>query len=75
VRSAVKDRVHAILAKHGIAREHSDLFGSGGREFLAALELRAAPRRRLDSLIALIEDFGREIEHTTREINERAQGR
>jgi hypothetical protein len=37
--------------------------------------LRAAPRRRLDSLIALIEDFGREIEHPTREINERAQGR
>ena len=51
MRSAVKNRVHAILAKHGIANEHSDLFGKGGREFLAALELRDAPRRRLDSLI------------------------
>jgi transposase len=73
MRSAVKNRVHAILAKHGIAREHSDLFGKGGRQFLAALELRDAPRRRLDSLIALIEDFDREIEQTTREIDQCAQ--
>ena len=49
--SALKNRVHAILAKHGITRQHSDLFGKGGREFLAELQLRDAPRRRLDSLI------------------------
>lgn len=73
MRSAVKNRVHAILAKHGIAREHSDLFGKGGREFLAGLQLRDAPRRRLDSLMALICDFDREIEQTTREIDERAK--
>ena len=34
MRSAVKNRVHAILAKHGIANEYSDLFGKGGRQFL-----------------------------------------
>src|SRR4051794_1579327 len=73
MRSALKNRVHAILAKHGITREHSDLFGKGGREFLAGLELREAPRRRLDSLIALINDFDREIADTTREIDQRAQ--
>jgi len=73
MRSAVKNRVHAILAKHGIAREHSDLFGNGGREFLAKLQLRDAPRRRLDSLIALICDFDREIEQTTQEIEQRAR--
>ena len=72
MRSAVKNRVHAILAKHGIIHQHCDLFGKGGREFLAALELRAAPRRRLDSLIALICDFDREIADTTREIEQRA---
>jgi transposase len=72
MRSAVKNRVHAILAKHGIIHQHSDLFGKGGREFLAALELRDAPRRRLDSLIALICDFDREITDTTREIEQRA---
>jgi transposase len=73
MRSALKNRVHAMLAKHGITREHSDLFGKGGREFLTALELREAPRRRLDSLIALINDFDREITDTTREIEQRAQ--
>ena len=31
MRSAVKNRVHAILAKHGIIHQHSDLFGKGGR--------------------------------------------
>jgi transposase len=73
MRSAVKNRVHAILAKHGIANEHSDLFGKGGREFLAGLELRDAPRRRLDSLISLICDFDREIQTTTEEIEQRAK--
>ena len=73
MRSAVKNRVHAILARHGVPREHSDLFGNGGREFLATLELRDAPRRRLDSLIALICEFDREIEQPTQEIEQRAQ--
>ena len=73
MRSALKNRVHAILAKHGITRQHSDLFGKGGREFLDALQLREASRRRLDSLIALIDDFDREIEATTREIEQRAK--
>ena len=73
MRSAVKNRVHAILAKHGIANEHSDLFGKGGREFLERLALRDAPRRRLDSLLSLICDFDREIEATTREIEELAK--
>ena len=73
MRSALKNRVHAILAKHGITREHSDLFGKGGRQFLNELQLRDAPRRRLDSLLALIDDFTREIEQTTAEIDQRAK--
>ena len=73
MRSALKNRVHAILAKHGITREHSDLFGKGGRQFLAALELREAPRARLDSLIELICDFDREIDATSKEIDQRAK--
>ena len=37
MRSALKNRIHAILAKHGIQRPVSDLFGKAGREFLAEL--------------------------------------
>ena len=73
MRAALKQRVGAILAKHGIARPYSNLFGVGGSRFLAELELRERPRRRLDSLLALISAFDSEIEATSREIEARAQ--
>jgi transposase len=72
MRSALKQRVGAILAKRGIARPYSNLFGPGGSRFLAELELRPGPRRRLDSLLALIAAFDRELEATTGEIEQRA---
>ena len=73
MRAALKNRVGAILAKGGIPRPFSDMFGPGGTRFLAELELREAPRRRLDSMLALIGDFDREIAATTKEINQRAK--
>ena len=73
MRTAVKNRVHALLARQGILPEHTDLFGKTGREFLAGLELPDGSRRRLDSLMALIGDFDREITATTREIDARAK--
>jgi transposase len=73
IRSALKQRVGAILAKHGIARPYSNLFGPGGLRFLDELELREGPRRRLDSLLSLIGDFDREIDATSREIDQRAK--
>src|SRR3989442_14656141 len=54
MRSALKNRVHALLARQGIQNGHADLFGPGGRRFLADLELREPARRRLDSLLSLI---------------------
>jgi transposase len=69
LRSALKNRVHALLAKHGVQHGHADLFGKGGGEFLAALELREPPRRRLESSLALIADFDREIELATGEVD------
>jgi transposase len=66
--------VHALLARQGILPEHTDLFGTAGREFLATLELPDGPRGRLDSLMSLIGDFDREITTTTREIDQRAKG-
>jgi transposase len=73
MRSALKNRVHALIARQGIRHEHTDLFGKAGLLFLSELELREPPRRRLDSLLALIADFDREIEATTREIDQRAK--
>src|SRR5438552_3448314 len=69
MRSALKNRVHALLARQGIQREHADLFGAGGRRFLAELPLREPARRRLNSLLSLIGDFDREIGSAKREID------
>jgi transposase len=73
MRTSVKNRVHALLARQGLRPEYSDLFGKAGREFLAGVELPAGSRRRLDSLMSLIADFDREITATTREIDQRAK--
>jgi transposase len=73
MRSALKHRVAAVLAKQGVQPAYSDSFGPGGRRFLAELELREGPRRRLDSLLALIDAFDAEINQTSREIEARAK--
>jgi transposase len=73
LRTSIKNRVHALLARQGILPEHSDLFGTAGREYLADLQLSEGPRRRLDSLLALIGDFDREITNTTSEIDQQAK--
>jgi transposase len=73
MRSAIKNRVHAILAKHGVTHQHADLFGKAGRQFLAEVELREAPRERLASLLALVEDFDREIDAAGREVDRQAK--
>lgn len=73
LRTSIKNRVHALLARQGILPEYTDLFGTAGREFLASLELPDGPRRRLDSLLTLIGDFDREITTTTGEIDQRAK--
>jgi transposase len=49
------------------------MFGPGGLRFIEALELPESPRRRLDSTLALIGDFTREIDQTTHEIEARAK--
>ena len=62
MRTALKNRVHALIAREGIARIHADLFGAGGRLFLEELALRSDPRARLETLLRLIADFDREID-------------
>jgi transposase len=69
MRSALKNRVHALLARQGIQHGHADLFGASGYRFLAELRLREPAHRRLNSLLSLISDFDREIDSAKREID------
>jgi hypothetical protein len=48
MRTALTNRVHAILAKHGVTREQSDLFGKAGREFVTD------EKAKLDERVALL---------------------
>lgn len=73
LRTMLKNRVHALLARHGIALERSDLFTGPGLAVLRALELPTGPKTRLESLLSLICDFDRELTQTTREIERRAK--
>jgi transposase len=72
LRTALKNRVHALLARHGVRVHRSDLFGKGGRAFLAGLPLREPQRRRLESLLSLIDAFERELAAAAAEIDELA---
>jgi transposase len=73
LRTAVKNRVHGLLARQGVQHNHSDLWTKGGVRFLEQLELREPPRRRLESLTRLIEAFDQEIAEVSAEINAKAK--
>ena len=55
LRTAVKNRSQAILHRHGILHDFSDLFGKAGRRFLDSLELPAGSRQALDGCLELLD--------------------
>jgi transposase len=73
LRSALKNRVHALLARQGVQHGRAELFGPRGRRFLSELSLPESSRRRLESLLALITDLDRELAAVKREIQARAK--
>jgi transposase len=62
LRSGLRCQVHAVLAGQGVAVPVSDLFGVGGRKLLNAATLSPMARRRIDSLLRLIDAFDIEID-------------
>ena len=42
LRTGIKSRIQAILHRHGVLHDYSDLFGKGGRAFLTTLALPVA---------------------------------
>jgi len=46
LQTSTKSRIHAIFHRHGIFHEFSDLFGGGGRRFIAALCQGSDPQAR-----------------------------
>ena len=70
-RRRVKNRVHAVLAGYNLASPVTDLFGRGGREWLAEVlgtELRSTAVVVLEKMLALIDQLDEQIKILAKEI-------
>lgn len=68
LRSQVKNKIHAILFKHSLKHNFSNLFGKGGRRWLASLELPEPFKTNLDKYLNLIDYFTGEIDYAEERI-------
>ena len=57
LRTAVKNRAQAVLHRHGILHEFSDLFGKAGRRFLDDLALPEGSRQALQGCLQLLDSL------------------
>ena len=69
-RSALKQRVHAVLLTHGKPCPVSDLFGVRGRQLLARLELPEPWQGTIEASLRLIDELEREIGECERELRQ-----
>jgi len=69
-RSALKNRVHAILFQHGVANPLSDLFGAAGRVLLERLRLPEPWASTVGASLALIDVLDEQIAACERELHE-----
>jgi transposase len=67
-RSALKQRVHAVLLAHGKPCPVSDLFGVAGRRLLARLQLPQPWASTVDASLRIIDELEREIDACEREL-------
>jgi transposase len=67
-RSALKNRVHAILFQHGVPNPHRDLFGAGGRSLLTRLQLAEPWASTVNTSLALIDQLDEQITSCEREL-------
>lgn len=73
MRSMLKNKIHAILLRHGIDYEYSDLFGKAGIDYLKSLDLPAYDRFELDHYVDMLEEFNQLITKTQERIEEVAE--
>jgi transposase len=57
LRTAVKNRAQAVLHRHGILHDFSDLFGKAGRAFLHDLQLPDGSRQALQGCLELLDSL------------------
>ena len=79
LQTGLKNRVHAVLHRHGIVSEQSDLFGAAGRRMLSLLlgardpRLPDSARAALKGYLQLLDHLRRQIAQVTRELRRQLQ--
>lgn len=73
LRTAVKNRVHALLAKRGLAAPCSDVFGRRGRCWLSEIPLPPTYRQVLDGYLRVLDALSAEAQEVTAEIKRRVE--
>jgi transposase len=70
-RSALKNRIHAILFQHGLPTSSSDLFGASGRQLLERLQLPEPWAATVAASLELIDVLDEQISACERELRAR----
>ena len=68
LRTQTKNKIHAILFKHSLKHNFSNLFGKGGRRWLASLELKEPFKTNLDKYLNLVDYLTDEINYAEERI-------
>ena len=73
MRTALKNRVHALIARQGVQHGHRNCSALAGARSWPSSKLRPEPRARLEVLLRLIGDFDREIDALAADSDQRAK--
>ena len=71
-RTRLRNQIHAVLARNLIDAPFTDVFGQGGRRWLAEVELPAHEREQVDSNLRLHDALDVEVELVERQLAEQA---
>lgn len=64
IKTQIKNKVHAILIRHGINYEFSDAFGMAGMEYLYSIDLPEAERLAMDHYLNIIDFIDKKVEES-----------
>ncbi len=73
LQTMVKNRVHAILLKHGYQCPYSDAFGVQGRAWLGTLPLRPVYQQALSGFLTVLDTLHTQIQEASRTIDRQAK--
>lgn len=73
LQTTVKNRIHAILLKHGYQAPVRDVFGVRGREWLATLPLRPVYQQALQGYLQILDVVHHQIKTASGHIDQKAK--